>query len=325
VKILKLFLAPILTILLMTTAAEAAVVDRIVAVINDEIITLNDLNSAFEPYARRIEEGYKGSDKEAVLQQNKEVMLQQMINQVLIEQEAKKAGTGVASIKDEEVVEVLRDIIAKNKMTMADYTKKLAEEGQSLDSVKKEIKNQLLRMRLLRREVQSKIVTTDEEIGQYYNQHRQEYEGKEAARIKQIFLPAAADASGPEREKIREFALQLRERILKGESFEMLAAQYSKGPAASQGGDIGYVERGVILQAVENAAFNLNVGQLSDVIETETGYHLIIVTDKRGAGLKPIAAVRDEIKAKIEDEKLSKKYDEWIENLRKKAFIDVRL
>ena len=87
----------------------------------------------------------------------------------------------------------------------------------------------------------------------------------------------------------------------------MLAAQYSKGPAAAQGGDIGFVERGVILPEVEKAAFGLPVGQVSDVIETEMGFHIIAVVDKRGAGLKPLPAVRNEIKAKIEDEKARQK------------------
>jgi parvulin-like peptidyl-prolyl isomerase len=91
------------------------------------------------------------------------------------------------------------------------------------------------------------------------------------------------------------------------------------------GGDIGFVERGAILPDVEKAAFNLPVGGVSDVIESEMGFHIIVVVDKRGEGLKPLPVVRDEIKAKIEDEKIAKKYDEWIAGIRKKSFIDVRL
>lgn len=324
-KVLRLFITPVLIIILTCAAAEAEVVDRIAAVVNDDIITVAELDSAFATYTRSIEAGFKGADKAAYLRQAREAFLQQMINQMLIEQEAKKAGTGMASIKDEEVMDVISDMVAKNKMTLEDYTRKLAAEGHTLESAKKEIKNQMLRMRLLRREVQSKIIVTNEEIGEYYDKHRQDYEGKEAARLKQIFLPAPADRPAAEKEKAGAFARQLRNRILQGESFDAIAAQYSKGPAAAQGGDIGFVEKGVIMPAVEKAAFSLSVGQLSDVIETDIGYHIIIVTDKRGAGLKPIAVVRDEIKTKIEDEKISRKYEEWITDLRRKSFIDVRL
>lgn len=306
-------------------AVAADVADRIVAVVNDDVVTLAELNRAFEPYAKNIEANYKGSDKDTVLKQNKAALLQRLIDQMLIEHEAKKAGTGIAAIKDDEVMDVLNDMLAKNKITMADYQKRLADEGNTLENVKKEIKGQMLRMRLLRREVQSRILITDQEIGEFYDKHRQDYEGKEAVRIKQILLPVRADADKKERDRIRNQALQLRERILKGEPFEQLAAQYSKGPAAAQGGDIGFVERGVILPEVEKAAFGLSVGQLSEFIETEMGFHLITVVDKRGAGLKPLAVVRNEIKAKIEDEKIAKKYDEWIDGIRKRSFIDVRL
>ena len=75
---------------------------------------------------------------------------------------------------------------------------------------------------------------------------------------------------------------------------------------------------------VEKAAFEMPVGQVSDVIETEMGFHIVMVVDKRGEGLKSTSEVRNEIKAKIENEKASQKYDEWIEGIRKKSFIDIR-
>ena len=322
-KISKYFVLTFLTLLFMFGTGKAEVADRIVAVVNDDIITLSELNRAFEPYAKNIEAGYKGNDMDSVLKQNKEAFLQRLIDQLLMEQESRKAG-GVA-IKDEEVMGVLTDMLAKNNMPMDIYLKKLAAEGNTLDAVKKEIQGQMLRMRMLRREIQSKILITDDEIGQYYQQHRQDYEGKEAVHIKQIFLPAPVTLDNQTHAKIKRFAQELRARIVNGEPFEKIAAEYSKGPAAAEGGDVGYVERGVILPEVEKAAFELPVGQMSDVIQSEVGFHIIAILDRRGAGLKPLVAVREEIKTKIEDEKLAKKYDEWIDGIRKKSFIDVRL
>lgn len=324
-KIYKACFTVILAIMLAAGAQAAEKLDRIVAVVNDDVITMAELNRAFAPYARSIEKTYQGANKEDVLRQNKETLLQRLIDQMLIEQEMKRADAAVAAVKDEEVMNVISGMLARNNISMDDYVKKLAAEGTTLEMVKKEIKQQLMRMRLLRREVQSKILVTDEEIGHYYNEHRQDYEGKEAVRLKQILLPAPADGDKKTRESTREQARQLRDRILKGEPFELIAAQYSRAPGASQGGDIGFVERGVMLPEVERVAFGLAAGQMSDVIESEVGFHLIAVVDRRGAGLKPIADVRNEIKAKIEDEKVAKKYDEWIESIRKKSFIEVRL
>ena len=296
-----------------------------VAVVNGEVITLSELHRAFAPYAAHIEANYKGPDKEAFLKQGEAAFLQRMIDQILIEQEAKKPGVGIAAVKDEEVMGMVKDMLAKNRLTMQDYLKKLAEEGKTLESAKQEIRGQMLRMRLLRREVQSRILVTDEEIGEYYDKHREDYEGREAVHIRQIFLPVPEGADSGARDRVRAEANQLRERILKGERFEVMAARYSRGPAAAEGGDIGFVERGVMMPEVEKAAFSLPVGEVSEVLETEAGFLLLVVVDKKGAGLKPLPVVRDEIKAKIEDEKVNKKYDEWMAELRKKSFIDIRL
>ena len=324
-KAYKTGFAVILAVLLISVPAAAAVADRIVAVVNGEVITLSELHRAFAPYAAHIEANYKGPDKEAFLKQNQAAFLQRMIDQMLIEQEAKKPGAGIAAVKDEEVMAVVKDMLAKNRLTMQAYLKKLAEEGNTLESSKQEIRGQMLRMRLLRREVQSRILVKDEEIGEYYDKHREDYEGREAVHIRQIFLPVPEGADSGARDRVRAEANQLRERILKGERFEVMAARYSRGPAAAEGGDIGFVERGVMMPEVEKAAFSLPVGEVSEVLETEAGFLLLVVVDKKGAGLKPLPVVRDEIKAKIEDEKVNKKYDEWMAELRKKSFIDIRL
>jgi parvulin-like peptidyl-prolyl isomerase len=302
----------------------AEVVDKIIAVVNDEIITLTEFNTAFEPYLKNIEDNYKGKDKGAIINQAKEAFLNRLVDNLLIEQEAKKAGMGIV-IKDEEVMDVIRDMMAKKKSNMEDFKKNLAREGNSLESLKKDIRSQMMRMRLLRREIKSKVIVSDEEIGEYYNKNRQDYEGKEAVRLKQIFLAIPAKADKKTKAKIKEEAGQLRKRVLAGESFELLAVKYSQGPGAAQGGDIGFIEKGTIIAAVESVAFNLPMEQVSEVIESGIGFHIIKVVDKKGAGLKPIAAVREEIKTKIEDEKLEKKYEEWITSIRKKSFIEIKM
>ena len=303
----------------------AETLDRIVAVVDDDVITQSELNRAFAPYAANIEKTLKGADMEEALRQNKEAFLQRLIDQMLIEREIKKAEPGIGQVSDEEVMSVIGDMLSRNKVSMDEYLKKLSAEGSTLEEIKKDVRRQLMRMRLLRREVQSRILVTDEEIGRYYDEHREDYEGKEAVRIRQIYKTAPASADESIRLKARQLAGQLRDRILRGEPFEMIAAQYSRAPGADQGGDTGFIEKGIILPEVEQVAFSLEIGRMSDVIESEVGMHLIQVTDRRGAGLKPITDVRNEIKAKIEDEKVSKKYDEWIEDIRKKSFIDVRL
>lgn len=323
-ELCKRFVLIMCSVMLLCVPVGAEVVDKIIAVVNDEIITLGEFNTAFEPYLKNIEDNYKGKDKEALINQSKEAFLKRLVDNLLIEQEAKKAGKSIV-IKDEEVMDVIKDMIAKKKSNMEDFKKNLAREGTSLESLKKDIRSQMMRIRLLRREIKSKVMVSDEEIGEYYNKNRQDYEGKEAVRLKQIFLAIPAKADKKTKAKIKEEAGQLRKRVLAGESFELLAVKYSQGPRAAQGGDIGFIEKGTIIAAVDSVAFNLPMEQVSEVIESSIGFHIIKVVDKKGSGLKPIEAVREEIKTKIEDEKLGKKYEEWITSVRKKSFIEIKM
>jgi len=325
VKIYRLILMVFVALIFVHVVCAAETMDRIVAQTTDDVITQSELNRAFAPYAASIEKSFKGAELEEALRQNKQVFLQNMIDQMLIEREIKKAQPGIGQVSEEEIMSIINDMLNRNNISIEDYQARLAQEGIPMESVKKDIRLQVLRMRLLRREVQSRILVTDEEIGHYYNEHREDYEGKEAVRVKQIFLPAPAHGDEKTRQNARQLADELLARIRNGAPFEVIAAQYSRAPGAQQGGDIGFIERGIILPALEKVAFSLENGQTSEVIETEVGMHLISVVDRRGAGLKPLTDVRNEIRAKIEEEKVAKKYDEWIEEIRKKSFIDVRL
>ncbi len=333
-KLGKVIFLIIFSVMLLCVSASAEVVDKIAVVVNDDVVTLGEFNAAFDPVLKNIEANYKGPDKGALINQYKEAVLKRLVDNLLIEQEAKKLGKNVA-IKDDEIMEVLRDMIAKKNSNMEGFKKNLAREGTSLEALKKDIKSQLLRMKLLRWEIKSKVMVSNEEIGAYYDKHRQDYEGKEAVRLKLIFLalPAKTDskikanikADTKAKAKIKAEAEELRRRVIAGEQFEMIAAKHSQGPGAAQGGDIGFVEQGTIIAAVDTVAFKLAMGQVSEVIESELGFHIIKAVDKKGAGLKPIAIVREEIKAKIEDEKLEKKYEEWITSVRAKSFIEIKV
>ena len=321
-KYYKTIILSILFLMLASWSARAEVVDKIIAVVNDEVITLKEFNEVLEPYLKRIDESYKGNDKGIVIKQTKDAVLQRLIDNLLIEYEAKKKG---ASIKDEEVMNVLKDMLTRQNIGMKDYLQKLEKEGTSLESVKSEIRGQLMRMRLMRLEVKSKIMISDQEIGEYYDQHRAEYEGREAVRIKQILLLISPDAGRAATAKLKEDAGKIQKRALGGESFDSLAAKYSQGPAADQGGDVGFIEKGGMIPEIEAAALSLPPNQISSVIQSSVGFHIIKVIDKRGAGHKPLTVVREEIKSKLEDEKLEKKYDEWITSVRKRSHIDIRL
>jgi parvulin-like peptidyl-prolyl isomerase len=178
---------------------------------------------------------------------------------------------------------------------------------------------------LLRRELKTKIIVSDDEIGENYVKHRDEYEGAEAVRIKQILilLPQSADRTVTAR--LRMDAESIHKRLIDGESFDLLAAQFSQGPSAATGGDIGFLEKGTMLPEVDAVAFRLAKDEISGIIVSPVGFHIIKVMDRRGSGVKPIAIIREEIKAKLEEEKMEKSYEEWMVDLHKRSHIEIRL
>lgn len=320
-KILKASLAAAATLFL-CVSAQAGVADRIVAVVNDEVITQSELNGAFEPYQAKIETSYSGAGRDKALTEARETLLNRMIDNLLLEQQARKARI---VIQDEEVNNAIKDLLARRKISQDDMLKALEQEGTTLEAYKKGVLDQLMRIRLIQREIKSQVAVSDEEIGEYYSKHREEYEGKDAVRIKQILLPLPKGDDPAAKEKLRADAGAIHKRLMAGEPFDLLSGRYSQGPAAAAGGDIGYIEKGLILREVEEVAFSLPLNQISGIIESPVGFHIIQVIDRRGGGIKSIESVRGEIREKIDQEKMEKKFGEWLDNLRMRSHIEIKL
>lgn len=321
-KALKISLFVCLVAMFLSVPLNAGVTDRIVAIVNNEVITLSELNSAFEPHLKKIENAYKGEDKGKLIAETRQAMLNKMVDDTLVRQEAKKLGIVV---KEEDVLETIGDMFSRRNISMEDFMKVLSREGSSFEAYKMEVREHLMKIKLVGRNIKSKVSVTDEEIGDYYSKHREDYEGEEAVRIKQILIIVPKDCGKKKKRKLKAEAVTIHKILKEGQPFEMLAAKYSQGPAAKIGGDLGFVEKGMMFPVVDEAAFSLGNGEISDVIESQVGFHIIKVTDRKGAGIKSIESVREEIKDIIGRTKIEKKFYEWIEELRKKSYIETRL
>ena len=298
--------------------SQAAVVDRIVAVVNNEIITLTELNKETEPFIERIEKTYKGSEKDRVIEETRKTVLNRMVDTILVKQEAKRLNIVV---KDSDVTNMINEMLKSRKMTMEQFKEMLAKDGLSLESYMEEAKDHLVRGRLANREIRSKVMVTEQEIGEYYKQHREEYEGREQVKLRQIVILCPATAPVEKKRECRAEIDSIMARLKAGEKFEVLAAKYSP----QLGGEMGFVEKGAMLQPVEDAAFKLKVGEVSDIVESPAGFHIIQLLDRRGAGIKSLQSVREEILNKLTLEKSEKKFEEWMTDLRKKSHIEIRL
>lgn len=296
--------------------------DRIVAVVNNDVITLYELNKMVNAYMDRIARSSREEDREKIKAETRAIIMNRMVDDMLVEQEAKKKGIAV---KEEDIMESLNDMMTRRRLKLDDFKAALLKQGSTFEAYKEEMRSHLMKMRLATKEVRSKISVSDEEIGNYYSRNRDIYEGKEAVRLQQILLLLPKNADEETKERIRTDAEKILIKLKGGESFALMAVRYSQGPAAQTGGDLGFVEKGTLLPVVDKAAFALKEDELSPVIESAIGFHILKITDRRGKGVKSLTAVREEIKEEIINEKMEKKLQDWIQDLRKKSFVEVRL
>lgn len=303
-------------------SVNARTVDRIVAVVNDEVVTLSELNINVDNYMKRYEKTGQGPDRANIEQQVRRGILREMIDEKLIEQKAKKLGIAAT---DKDVDEVMQEMLSKKNLSMQEMQDAIASTGETFEDYKNDLRQHLTRRNLLAREIKRRVTVSDEEIGNYYREHRKDYEGKAAVRIKQILIIVPKDSDAETKEKLRVRAGEILLRLKSGVSFDLMAAQVSQGPAAQTGGDLGFVEKGLMLPEVDRVAFSLGVGEMSDVIESAIGFHIITIVDKRGEGIKSFESVKEEIVEKIGKEKVEKKFEEWIREERTKAHIEIKL
>ena len=320
-KIMTLILAGLMLIC-GTGDIQAQTEDRIVAVVNNDVITLYELNKMVDAYVDRIAQSSRKEDREKIVAEARTVIMNRMVDDMLVEQEAKKSGIVV---KEDDVMGSLNDIMARRRMKLDDLKAVLLKDGTTFEAYKEEVRGHLMKMRLATKEVRSKISVSDEEIGNYYSKNRDIYEGKEAVRLQQILLLLPKNADEETKDKLRAEAETISGKLKSGESFGLMAARFSQGPAAQTGGDLGFVEKGTLLPVVDEAAFKLKENELSPVIESAIGFHILKITDRRGKGVKSLASVREEIKEEITNEKMEKKLQDWLQDLRKKSYVEVRL
>ena len=305
-----------------TACFGAAYEDSIAVVVNNDVITLSELNEEVGGLFKRIGNP-SDAEKETLLPEVRKTAMNKLIDDLLIGQEAAKMNIIIPA---ENVDATIQGMLQERKIPMEAFAATLTKDGGTMAEYREEVKQYLTRMKLISREIRPKISVNEEEIGEYYSEHRDLYEGKEAVRLSQILFILPEGASAANRKEIGAQAEAVFARLQNGESFELLASQYNSDPAVrASGGDLGFVERGMLRDALNEAAFILPPGQTSGVIETPVGFHIIKVTEKRGAGIKPIGEVRAEVEEKIAAKKTEAKYLEWIGTLRQKAHIEIRV
>ena len=297
----------------------AELIDRVAAVVNDDIILLSELDQALAPVRMQLEKaGYPEVERNIILENQKKIAIKGLIDQKLTDQQIKKYGI---SVSDEQVDNSIERIKAVNNMTDADLKRVLEMEGLSYDAYRKQIKTQMLQSRLINIEVKSKIVVTDQDIQAYYDANHAQYAGQTKYHLRQLLLRVDSPLDA-ERERVRRQMETIEKQLKNGASFVELAKAHSQAATAADGGDLGFFEARLLAAPIREALSVLKAGQFTSIVETEQGYQIFYVEEISSTG-RSLEQASQEIEDKLVAEAREKRFQAWLEELRQRAHIEI--
>jgi parvulin-like peptidyl-prolyl isomerase len=304
-------------IFILAGRTSSEVVDRIVAVVNNEVITKSEINEVLMPLYAQYKSTYDETELTRRLEEARTNILNQMIEDRLILQEAKSEGIEVTAREVEERLNEVKSQFADEE----EFKRVLQTQDLTVADLKEKYSQQLMIKKLINREVRYKIEITPTEVFRYYQMNQEQFRTPEMVKLQTILIRKTKEPESPTpKERIEQLYKSLKE----GKEFSKLAKEYSEDPSAERGGDMGYISKGEMMSQIDEVIFSLNEGKLSDIIETRVGYHIFRVTNKREPDIRPFEDVRVEIENLLFQRKAEARFDEWMDSLKENAYISIK-
>lgn len=308
-------------LLLSTLLADNALAlnPAIVASINGQEIDQRKLNNAVEGFLRS-----KGVNSGAIRDPNKFKKIRHEVLDILISQEllwqAAKKDKLLAS--DQDVEKALQQV-SSQFADKNDFISKIREGGFDEKSYRKNLKQQLSAQQWLEKNVYKKLSVDNKEIHTFYTENKDKFVTPEQVKARHILMTLKKDSPEEERSKARSTLEKLKKDLAAGADFAELAKNHSQGPSAPNGGDLGYFARGQMVKPFEDVAFSAKQGEVSEIVETQFGYHLIQVLDKKPSVEYSETDVTDYIRQYLMSQKSGEAVQKVVEKLRQKAKIEL--
>lgn len=301
-----------------TAAAQGiGAANKILVVVNDEIITQADLDVAMNAVVAELKNEYTGAELKAKVDEAKREYLNQMIEDRLILQEAKRRGV---IVDDAEVDERFKEIKSKFPSEEVFYSE-MQKADISAEVLKNRYRENIMMSKLVSYEVRGKVAVTPGEIEGYYKEHSEEVKSPSAVHLRSLML--RFDKQNDEA-TARQKADDIIRLIKEGRDFGELAKLYSQGLKAEEGGDLGFVEKGQMREDFDEVIFNMKEGEVSAPLKTDAGYFIFKVEEKRESRVRSLSEAREDIENIIFREKAQKRYKDWMAKLKRDAFIQIK-
>lgn len=295
--------------------AAAETLNRIVATIDGEPVTLIELERYTEVAKKR-----PGGEQAAVDQR---AILDELVLDKIIQKQVETLGLKATDAQIDAYIESIRE---RNNLSEEQLREVLQQQGMTWDQYRVQVRADIERANLINREIRTKVNVTNEEVERYYKAHLEDYGTAVKAQVRLISLLVPDNASDAEKAEIRAKAEAVQKEAADGANFAKLAKQYSQGPAAEQGGDIGEVDPDEMQPEFAKAAKGLQPGEVSSLITTVEGFHILKIEKSSGETHRPLADVSEEIKEKLYKEAMETRYDRWLnQDLRARHHVEILL
>lgn len=282
-------------------------VDKILATVGEEVVTLADYHHFVKTA------GVERSDTVD------ETLLRTLLEEMIILREARLKGIEVSDQEVEEGISILRE---NNDISQEELEAILREEGISADDYRKRIKEDIILAKFIDMEVNSKIFVSEKEIEEFYNKNIRDYINEpETVELKAIFIRLYGEESVTELTDLKRKVLKIRSLLGNGEDFTELVEKYSDEPLKSQNGNLGIFTKGTLLSPLDEEAFSLEIGQISEPLWANEGVYILKLMNRNSESYKPLQEVKSEIQRHLFKQKRERLYNEWVKNLWEKTSV----
>ena len=299
------------------TPAVAKTLTRVAAVVNNDIISTYQLDKAVLEALAKDAKGNQLTSKQ--FDELKERVLEQLVNEKLVSQRIKELGL---TVPDPELNAAIEDVQRKNNLTAEMLQQAVEAQGMSFDAYREQLKQEILRYKLLGREVNYKVQVTSGEVRDYFRDHIDEYRSKPKVRVSSLSYEMPANVTASKMAEIRKQAEVTRELLASGEDFEQVLASQGDGVF---GGDMGNLIEDDLTEQLQQALAGLEVGQVSQPVAMNGQLHLFLVTAKNPGDINLYDRVKGEIEKILEKQKTDFRFKEWAQELRDRGHIDIRI
>jgi peptidyl-prolyl cis-trans isomerase SurA len=300
-----------------TVSADSQIVDRIVAVVNDDIIVFQDLNKMLDPVVENMRKSGQPPEKvNEFLYEKRKQLLEMLIDQKLILQESKLF---TITVEEKEVDAAIERMKTSNQLTDETLREALKNQGTTMQEFRASFREQILLNRMEQIEVRSKIVITKEDIKAYYDAHPDQYQGNRQYRLRHLMITAPTAEREPVRKKIEAAQAAL----TAGTPFTEVVKQYADRQFADRDGELGLFLLNDLSPRLKGMIEKLAAGQSTPILETDQGYQIIHLEEIVQTGTTPLEKVSDNIEEALMKEAFRKKKQDWLEGLRKRAHIKI--